>query len=146
MTGDRRIGPNSATLHRGEIAERLYELLPAFLRFRDQSEPLDSPLRALMAVLERQHAALERDIEGLYDDWFIETCQDWIAPYLGDLLGVQGLDRPEAWVPGQRTRIANALSYRRLKGSSARRSRHSRRAITPNSRRKSVCCFATTIP
>jgi hypothetical protein len=119
MTGDRRIGLNSGSLHRGEIAERLYELLPAYLRFRDQSEPLDSPLRALMAVLERQHAVLERDIQGLYDDWFIETCQDWIAPYLGDLLGVRGLDRPEAWVPGQRTRIANAISYRRLKGTTA---------------------------
>ncbi len=98
---------------------RLYDLLPAFLRYRDQSEPLEAPLAALMGVLERQYAALERDVGRLYDDWFIETCQEWLAPYLGDLLGVSGLDRPEAWLPSQRTRIANALTYRRWKGTPA---------------------------
>jgi len=111
VSGDAHPGPPER-----RIDERLYELLPAFYRYRDQSDPLDSPLRALMAVLERQYTALERDIEGLLDEWFIETCQDWIAPYLGDLLGVRGLDDPQAWVAGQRTRIANALAYRRLKG------------------------------
>jgi len=23
----------------------------------------------------------------MYDDWFIETCQDWVVPYIGDLVG-----------------------------------------------------------
>ena len=95
---------------------RLYDLLPAYLRYRDQSEPLDSPLRALMAVLELEHAAVECDIDQLYDDWFIETCQDWLAPFIGDLIGIRGFEDPSAWVPSQRAYIANTLSYRRLKG------------------------------
>ncbi len=97
--------------------ERLYELLPAFLRYRDWYE--GEPLRALMAVLETQFEALEEDIGKLQDDWFIETCEDRIAPYLGDLVGVRGLRRPEAWVPTQRARIANTLLYRQHKGTTA---------------------------
>lgn len=95
----------------------LYRLLPAFLRYRDWYE--GEPLRALMAVLETQYRALEDDVGKLYDDAFIETCQEWIAPYLGDLIGVRGLAQPESWVPTQRARIANTLLYRQLKGTPA---------------------------
>ena len=61
------IGSTPSADRRERPGERLYELLPAFLRYRDQSDPLDSPLRALMAVLERQYTALDRDIAGLAD-------------------------------------------------------------------------------
>ncbi len=95
----------------------LYQLLPAFLRYRDWYE--GEPLRALTAVLETQYRTLEEDVGQLYDDWFIETCQDRLAPYLGDLIGARGLEQPEAWVPTQRARIANTLIYRQLKGTTA---------------------------
>ena len=32
---------------------------------------------------------LEGDIDRLYDDWFAETCEEWVVPYIGDLLGFQ---------------------------------------------------------
>ena len=48
-------------------------------------------LRALLAIVEEQLDLLEADVERLYDDWFIETCQEWVVPYIGDLLGVRGL-------------------------------------------------------
>jgi hypothetical protein len=41
------------------------------------------------------------DVDGLYDDWFVETCAEWVLPYIGDLLGVQGL-RPVPGAPGLR--------------------------------------------
>src|SRR5229473_8688393 len=30
---------------------------------------------------------LQSEISELYEDWFIETCEDWAVPYIGDLLG-----------------------------------------------------------
>ncbi|MBC7819605.1 MAG: hypothetical protein IAG10_22210 [Planctomycetaceae bacterium] len=30
---------------------------------------------------------LQDDIEQLYDNWFIETSDDWVVPYIGDLVG-----------------------------------------------------------
>ena len=99
-----------------EARPGLYELLPAYVRYRDQVSFDGAPLRELMTALQAEYDALRADVDRLYDDWFVETCQDHLVPLLGDLLGVRGLDVPERWVPGQRTRVANALAYRRLKG------------------------------
>ncbi len=59
---------------------------------------------------------MEDDISGLYDNWFIETCQDWVIPYIGDLLGVRGLHSYNTTVFSQRAWVANMLAYRRRKG------------------------------
>ena len=53
--------------------------------------------------------------DGLYDDWFVETCAEWVLPYIGDLLGVQGL-RPVPGASGLRALVANTIRYRRRKG------------------------------
>ena len=99
----------------GSTQERLYNLLPAIYRIRDASQ--DEALRALMAVLESELVRIERDIEGLYRDWFIETCAEWVVPYIGDLLGVRNLHSVEsAGVFSQRAYVANTLRYRRRKG------------------------------
>ena len=49
------------------------------------------PLRALLALIARELGALEENLEQLYDDQFIETCADWVAPYIGDLIGYRPL-------------------------------------------------------
>ncbi|HSU13666.1 phage tail protein [Longimicrobium sp.] len=98
-------------------AERLYALLPAVYRLRDADEGY--PLRALMAVMETEMAAVEADISGLYENWFIETCQEWVVPYVGDLLGVRGLRPAAGGAYTQRARVANAIGYRRRKGTAA---------------------------
>ena len=66
-------------------AQKLYNLLPALYRVRDAEQ--GEPLRALCAVIAEQIAVLREDIEQLYDDQFIETCAEWVAPYIGDLIG-----------------------------------------------------------
>ena len=71
------------------IRDRLYQLLPAIYKLRDTDE--GEPLRALLAVLETELDTIEKDIANLYDNWFIETCQDWVVPYIGDLLDVREL-------------------------------------------------------
>ena len=70
------------------VQDRLYKLLPALYRIRDSEPAQAEALRALMALIEEQFLALENDIDRLYDDAFIETCQEWVVPYIGDLLGV----------------------------------------------------------
>lgn len=100
-----------------EARERLYHLLPAVYRIRDAEH--GEPLRALLAVLERELQRIEDDIGGLYDNWFIETCQEWAVPYIGDLLGVRGLVPVRSGVFSQRAYVANTLAYRRRKGTAA---------------------------
>jgi hypothetical protein len=94
--------------------ERIYDLLPAVYRLRDAEQ--DDPLKMLLAVIAEQVDVVEDDIEQLYENWFIETCDEWVVPYIGDLLGVQGLHQISAAGFTQRARVANTLSYRRRKG------------------------------
>lgn len=95
-------------------ADALLALLPAFYRERDGK---NGPLRALLGVIARQGALLEADIQRLYDNAFIETCEDWVVPYIGDLLGVRAL-YPVAGTAafGPRALVANTLRLRRRKG------------------------------
>ena len=97
--------------------DRLYELLPAIHRVRDAGE--GEPLRALLRVMERELAALEIDAGILYQNWFVETCEEWVVPYLGDLLGVRSLEPVAPEVFSQRAFVANTLRYRRRKGTAA---------------------------
>ena len=97
--------------------ERLYNLLPAIYRIRDAQQ--GEQLRALMGVIEEEMHALEQDISGLYEDLFIETCDEWVIPYIGDLLGVHGVHPISARAGSLRSYVANTLAYRRRKGTAA---------------------------
>src|SRR5205807_1669350 len=59
------------------------------------------------------------DIEGLYENWFIETCQEWVVPYIGDLLGVRPLYPASPGTFSARAYVAHTLGYRRRKGTAA---------------------------
>lgn len=110
--------------------DRLYELLPVIHRMRDHER--GEPLRALLQVITEQVNLVEDDIHQLYDNWFIETCQDWVVPYIGDLIGYTPTH--EAGEPGDpttaqaqarnkilvsRREVANTIGYRRRKGALA---------------------------
>lgn len=98
--------------------DEIYKLLPAVYRLRDAER--GEPLKALLAVIAEQAAVMEEDITGLYENWFIETCDEWTVPYIGDLLGVRGLNRVgNDTVFSQRARVGNMLGYRRRKGTPA---------------------------
>lgn len=94
--------------------ERIYRLLPALYRARDQQQ--GEVLRALLLLLEQQLDVVEADIARLYENWFIETCDEWVIPYLGDLLGTVPLNWSVSGAAGERAYTANTLSYRRQKG------------------------------
>lgn len=97
--------------------EKIYSLLPSYYRVRDDDE--GGPLRELLAVVAEQVAVLEEDLAQLYDDQFVETCAEWVVPYIGDLVGARNLF---VW-PGaefsNRAQVANTLAYRRRKGTAA---------------------------
>lgn len=97
--------------------ERLYDLLPAIYRIRDAEE--GEVLRALFGAIEEEMQALEQDIAGLYEDLFIETCDEWVIPYIGDLLGVHGVHPLSARAGSLRSYVANTIAYRRRKGTAA---------------------------
>lgn len=107
--------------------QRLYDLLPTYIRFRDQqqrdAELEIAPLEALVNTLELPLQALEENMDALYRGWFIETCDLWKVPYLADLLGIHGLAAAGSMIPSQRRRVANAIAYRRRKGTPAALSR-----------------------
>ncbi len=98
-------------------AERLYALLPAIHRLRDADR--GEVLRTLLAVLAEQAAIVERDIDRLYENWFIETCDEWAVPYIGDLLGVRGLHPVTQATFSHRARVANTIGHRRRKGTAS---------------------------
>jgi hypothetical protein len=96
------------------MPERLYQLLPALHRIRDAEQ--GEPLRALLAVIENELERIEADAAELYDNWFIETCDEWVVPYIGDLLGTRPIRAVESAGVSARAYVANTVAYRRRKG------------------------------
>jgi hypothetical protein len=98
-------------------ADRLYKLLPAVYRIRDERE--GRPLFELVSLIARELEALEENVEQLYDDQFIETCDTWVPSYIGDLIGYRPLHGVAATVRSPRAEVANTIGYRRRKGTAA---------------------------
>ena len=95
--------------------EDLYNLLPAIYRIRDAEQ--GEPLKALVSVIADQARIVEDDISQMYENWFIETCEEWVVPYLGDLLSVRNLHAFQNDISfSQRARVANTIAFRRRKG------------------------------
>jgi len=69
-------------------AAELMNMLPAVYRLRDADR---NELRALLNVIARQVGVIEENLAQLYDDQFVDTCADWVIPYIGDLLGTTPL-------------------------------------------------------
>ena len=95
-------------------SDRLYNLLPVIYRLRRSEQ--GEPLRALLSIISDELATVKSDITSLYENWFIETSDEWVVPYIGDLLAVRGLNMIKATALSQRAYVANTLFYRRRKG------------------------------
>ena len=64
-----------------DFAQRLYSRLPGHYRVYDAER--GQPLLALMRVVGAQVANVRQDLDALWDNFFIETCDDWVVPYIG---------------------------------------------------------------
>jgi hypothetical protein len=74
------------------------------------------PLQSLLMLVAEQLAAVEYDLNQLYDDQFIETCANWVIPYIGDLIGYQSVKGIAPAVASPRAEVAHTISFRRRKG------------------------------
>ena len=81
-----------------------------------QQRALAGPHASLLAVFAEQFALLQEDIDQLYDDQFIETCANWVVPYIGDLIGYRTLNGVAPEVASPRAEVAHTIAYRRRKG------------------------------
>ena len=91
----------------------LYERLPEIYRIKDEEQQPPDQLKSYLALVEKVFGAIHENIESLYHDLFIETCDDWVIPYIGDLLGTSHLSG-EPWT--LRADVADTIALRRRKG------------------------------
>lgn len=104
-------------LDRYEIyyADRLWNLLPEIYRVSDSDDfDVKGPLRELCERVGVQMAIVRRSIDRLWEDQSIEGCDDWVVPYIGDLLATNLV--PGLSGRGRRLEVANTIYYRRRKG------------------------------
>ena len=102
---------------------KLYRRLPEIYRIKDQELPEKYlhdgvrveayQLRSYLEPVEDMFSAIHENIESLYHDLFIETCDEWVIPYIGDLLGTSHLSGDE-WT--LRADVADTIALRRRKG------------------------------
>jgi hypothetical protein len=91
----------------------LFDRLPEIYRTRDAEQSPPDQLRAYLAAIEQSFGALHENIAQLYEDLFIDTCDDWVIPYLADLLGTTHLKGEPRTL---RADVADTISLRRRKG------------------------------
>jgi hypothetical protein len=91
----------------------LFTRLPEIYRIKDVQQFPPDQLRDYLALVETAFGAIHENIEDLYHDLFIEFCDEWAIPYIGDLLGTSYL-KGETWT--LRADVADTIALRRRKG------------------------------
>jgi hypothetical protein len=96
-------------------ADKLWSLIPAVYRSVDsETFGANGPLREMVSRIGAQAAVVRRSIDRLWEDQSIETCDDWVIPYIADLLATNLVASLDA--RGQRLDVAKTIYYRRRKG------------------------------
>ena len=95
-------------------AEKIWEWIPSTYRHEDGLADPPYILRAIVEILARQAAIGRRTSDRLWEDQFIQTCDDWAVPYIGNLLGTRLIGSPNR--RGRRVDVARTIFYRRRKG------------------------------
>ena len=94
--------------------EKIWEWIPAIYRDLDGQAANPGVMRAMVVLLAQQAAIARRSIDRLWEDQFIELCDDWAISYLGDLVGTRLVN--ELNRRGRRVDVARTIYYRRRKG------------------------------
>lgn len=91
----------------------LYDRLPQIYHIRDAEQSPQGQLQHYLATVENVFGDIHANIEALYHDLFIDTCDEWVIPYIGDLLGTTHLKGDARTL---RADVADTIALRRRKG------------------------------
>lgn len=103
-------------------AGKLWSLLPEIYRALDATSPVDvsvpnpsdGPLQEIVNRIGAQAATLRRSIDRMWEDQSIETCDDWVIPYIGAQLATNLVSSQDP--RAQRLDVFNTIYYRQRKG------------------------------
>jgi len=100
---------NSLRENEARYEDLLYSLLPQLYRSRDTQEDL----RKFVALFGHELARLRGNMDQMWKDFYIDSCQEWVIPYIADLVGTRIL-----FNQGQRNRadVKNTIHWRKEKG------------------------------
>ena len=94
---------------------KLWQLLPGVYRNLDSgTATVPGPLQELLNRIGAETATVRRSIDRLWENQSIETCDDWVVPYIGDLLATRLVSCLDA--RAQRLDVAKTIYYRRRAG------------------------------
>lgn len=101
----------------------LYRRLPEIYRIKDEDlskiylqdgQPVPAlQLMKYLEPVEEMFSEIHKNIESLYHDLFIEYADEWVIPYIADLLGTSHISG-DAWT--RRADVADTIALRRRKG------------------------------
>ncbi|MFN0140311.1 MAG: hypothetical protein ACKVQW_09520 [Pyrinomonadaceae bacterium] len=101
----------------------LYRRLPEIYRIKDEDlsklyfqdgQPVPAlQLMKYLEPVEKMFSDIHENIESLYHDLFIEYADEWVIPYIADLLGTSHISG-DAWT--RRADVADTIALRRRKG------------------------------
>jgi hypothetical protein len=107
--------PTVRDYYEQRYADKLWTLVPAAYRAADSTTvDGDGPLLELLNRIGASVAVVRRSIDRLWEDQSIETCDDWVIPYIGDLLATNLV--PSLDSRGRRLDVAKTIHYRRGAG------------------------------
>ena len=95
-------------------SEKIWQMIPPYYRDEDGLAANPGVLRALIEIIASQAAHVRRSQDRVWEDQFIELCQDWAVPYIGALVATRML--PAVNRRGSRVDVAKTIYYRRRKG------------------------------
>ncbi|MDC0672877.1 hypothetical protein [Nannocystis radixulma] len=96
------------------FTEKLWDWIPGVYRDADGAAPNQHVLRAIIQAVAEQAAVARRSIDRLWEDQSIEYCDDWIVPFIGDLVGTRLV--PALNARARRVDVARTIYYRRRAG------------------------------
>src|ERR1041384_1302981 len=107
---------------REQTLAQLMQWLPGVYRGRDEEK--GGVLRAFLSLFADELWRIRGVIEASYGDHFIDSAQDWVIPYLAELVGTEILFTGAAARRGEiaklnREDVKNTIRWRRQKGTLA---------------------------
>ena len=95
--------------HKEFYDSHLYDLLPDIYHERD----VENTLKQFLEIIGDQASEIHQNIDDLWSNFYIDTCDEWVIPYIGDLVGKKTISSPAA---KNRLEVKKAVRLNKLKG------------------------------